>query len=77
MTGALLSEVWPDMIQKPKKAKKQKKKPKKDKPVFHKKSDAGKGDVPRRGITLEEWGEKWEKIFRPIKSGSKNYEITN
>tara|TARA_B100000686_G_scaffold354039_1_gene462305 strand:+ start:963 stop:1478 length:516 start_codon:yes stop_codon:yes gene_type:complete len=30
MTGALLSEVWPDMIQKPKKAKKQKKKSKKD-----------------------------------------------
>jgi hypothetical protein len=30
MTGALLSEVWPDMVKKPKKAKKQKKKPKKD-----------------------------------------------
>ena len=30
MTGALLSEVWPDMVQKPKKAKKQKKKSKKD-----------------------------------------------
>jgi len=50
---------------------KPKKEKSKSKPVFHKKSDAGKGDVPRRGITLEEWGEKWEKIFRPIKSGSK------
>ena len=30
MTGALLSEVWPDMVEKPKKAKKQKKKPKMD-----------------------------------------------
>ena len=42
---------------------KKKKKPKKDKPVFHKKSDAGKGDVPRVGISLDKWGEKWEKIF--------------
>ena len=30
MTGALLSEVWPDMVQKPKKPKKQKRKAKKD-----------------------------------------------
>ena len=44
---------------------KKKEKPKKDKPVFHKKSDAGKGDVPRRGITQDEWGKKWERIFRP------------
>ena len=51
--------------------------PKKEKSIFHKKSDAGKGDKPRTEITQEEWGEKWEKIFRPIKSGSKNYEITN
>ena len=42
---------------------KKKEKPKKDKPVFHKKSDAGKGDVPRVGISLDKWGEKWEKIF--------------
>ena len=45
---------------------KQKKK-EKEKPIFHKKSDAGKGDVPRMNITLDEWGEKWEKIFRPKK----------
>ena len=43
---------------------KQKKK-EKEKPYFHKTSDAGKGDVPRSNITQEEWGEKWEKIFRP------------
>ena len=34
---------------------KKKEKPK-SKPVFHKKSDAGKGDVPRQGITQDEWG---------------------
>ena len=44
---------------------KKKEKPKKDKPVFHKKSDAGKGDVPRIGITLGEWEERWEKVFKP------------
>ena len=49
--------------EKPKK-KKDKSKTKKEKTVFHKKSDAGKGDVPRRGITQDEWGKKWEKIFR-------------
>ena len=37
--------------------------PKKEKSVFHKKSDAGKGDVPRQGITQDEWGKRWEKIF--------------
>ena len=46
---------------------KQKKK-EKEKPYFHKTSDAGKGDAPRnRNITQEEWGEKWEKVFRPKK----------
>ena len=44
---------------------KKKNKPKKDKSIFHKKSDAGKGDKIRRSITQDEWGEKWEKIFRP------------
>ena len=60
-----------------KKKKPKQKKKKKEKPYFHRGSEAGKGDVPRRGVTMEEWDEKWEKIFRPIKSGSKNYEITN
>ena len=27
------------------------------------KSEAGKGDKLRRGITQYEWGDKWEKIF--------------
>ena len=50
---------------KPKKKEKPKKdKPKKDKSIFHKKSDAGKGDKIRRSITQDEWGEKWEKVFR-------------
>ena len=33
------------------------------KTVFHKSSDAGKGDVPRMGISLEEWSDRWDKIF--------------
>jgi hypothetical protein len=49
---------------KPKKKEKPKKdKPKKDKSIFHKKSDAGKGDKIRQSITQDEWGEKWERIF--------------
>ena len=46
-------------------------KPKKDISIFHRKSSAGKGDIPRLGITLDEWEKKYEKIFRPTKSGSK------
>ena len=46
-----------------KKDKPKKDKPKKDKSIFHKKSDAGKGDKIRQSITQDEWGEKWEKIF--------------
>tara|TARA_R100001244_G_scaffold127389_1_gene97938 strand:+ start:319 stop:501 length:183 start_codon:yes stop_codon:yes gene_type:complete len=37
------------------------------KTIFHKKSDAGKGDSPRKSITQDEWGKKWEKIFRSKK----------
>ena len=50
-----------------KKDKPKKDKPKKDKSIFHKKSDAGKGDIPRRNISVDEWGKKWETIFRPKK----------
>jgi len=50
--------------QKKEKSTKKKDKPKKEKSIFHKKSDAGKGDKIRRGITQDAWGEKWEKIFR-------------
>ena len=46
-----------------KKNKSKKDKPKKEKSVFHKKSEAGKGDTPRLGITLDEWEKKYEKIF--------------
>ena len=50
---------------------KKKDKSKKDISIFHRKSSAGKGDTPRLGITLDEWEKKYEKIFRPTKSGSK------
>ena len=33
------------------------------KSIFHKKSDAGKGDVPRIGISAREWSDRWDKIF--------------
>jgi len=46
-----------------KKDKPKKDKTKKEKTIFHKKSDAGKGDKIRRGITQDEWGKKYEKIF--------------
>ena len=42
-----------------------KEKPKPEKSVFHRKSDAGKGDVPRTSIPQDEWEEKWKNIFRP------------
>ena len=46
-----------------KKSKKKEKPKKKEKSVFHKKSDAGKGDVPRTGLSPGEWTKKWEAIF--------------
>ena len=62
---------------KSKKDKQKKDKSKKDKSIFHKKSEAGKGDRPRLGITLDEWEKKYEKIFgkkekfiRPYKSNN-------
>ena len=50
-----------------KKDKPKKDKTKKEKTIFHKKSDAGKGDKIRRGITQDEWEKKWEAIFHPKK----------
>ena len=64
-----MSEKKKDKSKK-KEDKSKKDKPKKDKSTFHKKSDAGKGDKLRRGITQDAWGEKWENIFRP-KKGNK------
>jgi len=34
------------------------------KSIFHKKSDAGKGDTPRKGISAREWSDRWDKIFK-------------
>jgi len=31
--------------------------------------DAGKGDKSRTAISPEEWGDRWEKIFKPKKKG--------
>ena len=42
-----------------------------DNVVEKSKSEAGKGDKLRRGITQDEWGDKWEKIFKPQVSGNK------
>ena len=39
-------------------------------------SDAGTGDVPRQGISQEEWGKKWKQIFKPQVSGSKTQNNT-
>ena len=56
------------------KKKQEKKQEKKEKSVFHKKSDAGKGDVPRTGVTPSEWVKKWEAIFgkKKLKKEKKN-----
>jgi hypothetical protein len=51
------------MMNKKEKTKKSKKEKPKSKSVFHDKSDAGKGDVPRMGISSEEWSDRWDKIF--------------
>lgn len=40
-------------------------------------SNAGKGDVPRQGISQEEWTRRWEQIFKPQVSGSKTQNIKN
>ena len=58
-------------MSKKRKEKTKKDTPKKEMSIFHRKSSAGKGDTPRLGITLDEWEKKYEKIFRPTKSGSK------
>ena len=56
------------------KKKPKKKQEKKEKTVFHKKSDAGKGDVPRTGLSPSEWTKKWEAIFgkKKLKKENKN-----
>jgi hypothetical protein len=61
-----------------KKKKEKKPEPKSDS-IFTKKSEAGKGDSPRMGISYDEWEKKYEKIFgrkeefvRPHKSNNNN-----
>lgn len=36
---------------------------KKRKSIFTEKSDAGKGDSPRSGISIWDWEKRWEVIF--------------
>jgi hypothetical protein len=56
--------------------------PKKEISIFHRKSEAGKGDTPRLGITLDEWEKRYEKIYsskeerviRPFKSNNSGSE---
>ena len=57
-----------------KKSKKKEKPKKKEKSVFTKKSDAGKGDAPRTGLSPSEWAERWEAIFgkKKLKKENKN-----
>jgi|15BtaG_2_1085339.scaffolds.fasta_scaffold14953_2 hypothetical protein len=52
-------------------------KPKKEKPMFHKESSAGKGDLPRRGISIDEWDKKWEKIFGKKKKFIRSHKTDN
>ena len=59
--------IYITSLQHKSKKKEDKSKSKKKKTIFHKKSDAGKGDSPRKSITQDEWGKKWEKIFRSKK----------
>ncbi len=40
---------------------------KEKKSVLTKRSEAGKGDKIRRGISIDEWGKRWEAIFRTKK----------
>ena len=41
---------------------------KEKKSVLTKRSEAGKGDKIRRGISVDEWGKRWEAIFRKKES---------
>jgi|TARA_B110001454_G_scaffold118975_1_gene111064 hypothetical protein len=45
--------------------------------IFKKKSDAGKGDVPRLGISYEEWEQKYEKIFGKKEESVRSYKSDN
>ena len=51
------------MNKKKEKSKNEKPKKKKEKSIFHHRSEAGKGDSPRSGISTQEWSDRWDKIF--------------
>ena len=52
-------------------------KPKKDISIFHRKSSAGKGDIPRLGITLDEWEKRYEKVFHKKKRAVRPHKTDN
>lgn len=45
----------------------------KRKTIFSNKSEAGKGDSPRRGISIDEWEKRWEAIFGNKKKLIRSY----
>ena len=49
----------------------------KRKSIFTKKSSAGKGDAPRKGISIDEWEKKWEAIFRKKKESIRPHQTDN
>ena len=49
----------------------------KRKSIFTKKSSAGKGDTPRKGISIDEWEKKWEKIFHKKKKLVRPHQTDN
>ena len=49
----------------------------KRKSIFTKKSSAGKGDSPRRSISLDEWEDRWEAIFRKKKKPIRPHKTDN
>ena len=49
----------------------------KRKSMFTNKSSAGKGDSPRKGVSIDEWGKKWEKIFGKKKKAVRPHKTDN
>ena len=49
----------------------------KKKTIFTNKSSAGKGDAPRKGVSVDEWGKKWEAIFRKKKKSVRSHQTDN
>ena len=52
-------------------------KPKKEISIFHRKSEAGKGDTPRLDITLDEWEKRYEKVFSKKKKFIRSHKTNN